>query len=283
MATSSRTELFARESIRRFEPGTLRLKLKGDPSVLAPLRATLTSTGGLELVSENPQLVLAAESNRVHIQDLTGAVVGGFELSDAATAAKSLASYHSLLRLRDAGAPAAVDVSFQKVECATSTCVNPSVLGAAEPDPGGEYIFSPGQCFRPVLKNSGTKKQYAYLLHLSSDFGVGLVQPAESDLDEADAPLEPRKSLVVPETFCMNDSPGTDHFMLIATDNPIDAAVLQQDALRITRGKRDPLSQLLGDARHTTRSTEATNVEVGGWGVLIRSAVTKTQEKGVSQ
>lgn len=279
-ATSTTTVVYAREIERKFEAPTVRVLIRdGEGGTKSALQRHIAEVGTLSVVQSNPQLVLVPDSSTVKVLDPDGYGVAEFKVEDAQLAAKALGSYFALLQLRDAGKQPDIDLSLQSVRCDGPSCAAPIVMGAAPSDSTGEYRFRPGDCFRTVVKSREAEKRHVYLLHLGSDFSVSLIHPGEHDPAEADSPLEPRKSLAVPDVFCMSEQPGRDHFMLIATDTPVDLSVLQQNALA-TRGKPlDPLSRLLQQSRQATRG-DSPHVAVQNWGVTLISAVTEPARKG---
>lgn len=265
---------FAKETKRRFATPAVRVKIKNKERAAQALEPIVARLGSFELVDSSPQLVLVPAGGKVQVTDPDGSRLAEFDGADASSAATAIGSYFALLGLRDGGRQPAVDVTLQKVRCDTEDCSRHSVIGPAPADESGEYRFKPGDCFSPLIASREVEKRHVYLLHLGSDFSVSLVYPGEQEAKEADAPVAPRKPVAVPEVFCMNDQPGRDYFMLIATQQPIDLSVLQQEGLR-TRGQAlDPLSQLLQNARHPTRG-EAASVSVSDWGVGLISAVTE--------
>ncbi|MEO0996625.1 MAG: caspase family protein [Pseudomonadota bacterium] len=237
-----------------------------DRDTARALRRELRAAGSIEFVDENAADVWVAPAEgglAVHGRD--GTVLSPPVMPGSGDAAPRLADqlfgwarWYALLRLDNPNPGVTVDFSLHRPG---------DPAGAPAP-----ASITDGSVLEYRVTNTSRKDLYIATLNLSSDGSVGVLYPPPG----AQEPLPPGRTDVQQIRFRVPDERRSvvDVLKVIATDKPLNAAVLQQSAVRGEPRELpdDPLSQLIAAAvLGQTRAAANVTVSLDDWAVAARS------------
>jgi hypothetical protein len=259
-AAIARPLVFARQDMPSFEAQRLRVALVAqDQQRAQAAQAELNAYDFLELSSSEPAYVLEVGSDTTRILSSAGAIVRVVRSSDRTALAKSLealARYHGLLAIARNGPEVAVELGFAATDCNGENAVPLA-------QQSGQALLKSGNRFHLTMRNNDQKPLYFYLLALSADYSVELLDPPSH---AAAVPIVPGRCYE-PLSGTAADK-GTHHLLLIAAERPLPTLhMLQQDAIRGTPPE-DPLERLLFGAASGLRAPPQT-APLPRWGARI--------------
>lgn len=121
-----------------------------------------------------------------------------------------------------------------------------------------------------TVNNEGEKPRYFYVFGIDPTFGVALVLPQPGAADRPLAQFQPYRNPSDPVVPLVK---GTYRFVTIATEQPINAAALEQDGTNTRSGTacRSALERLLCDAQKGVR--DPSTPRVGNWEAIVESVI----------
>jgi hypothetical protein len=121
-----------------------------------------------------------------------------------------------------------------------------------------------------TVNNEGDKPLHFYVFGIDPTFGVALVLPQPGGVDSPVPQLQPYRN---PSDPLMPIAKGTYRFVTIATEQPINAAALEQGGTnsRSGMGCKSALERLLCDAQKGVRDPSAPRA--GNWHAIVETVI----------
>lgn len=260
--------LFALERSHAYGDLKLQVAIMGGTELQrAQLEAALANLDYVKTVKPNAATHwLQVKDGEAQLSLVDGSPLGypaklGAEVDDSlAVQLARLAHVQALLSLKNPKRPKSpITVSIVLAKRESDTNLTSPVMR------DGEARIPLSQTYKVSLFNTEAKPRHVYLLNLAQNLCVQLLSPPPRGKDE------PLVGLAHTRLLKAGTGRGRETFIVIATDTPISVDALPRRCLEpatlrtaVAKRYRDPLSQLLGNARSTKRG-EQRSLPLDGW------------------